>query len=386
MIYTLTNTIHNQISWQDIIYEQDYLDITNLYHNVDMEKYSLFGEYLTDLSNFDKITKLTKDDILLIDASYVMMDYNTNFSKEIIDKLSKLNCKSFIFSQNSIVTDLLNVDNVTIFSPAINNPYHGLLINGFNPGLVNTSHNKSYHTIDKILNELRDIPRYKKFNFIYDDLTPNGFFIYFLMNKFGILDDSMYTNPKIHTDDKITPNNDTYNFQNILINSFGQDVSHRISNNEFYEFINNLPNDSLKMKWNDTFKVASPYNMNTYVSIVPPTFDDNNNYQFASTTIFRPFLWKNIPLFIGSHKTQEVVKNYGFDLFEDIFDLPDDNCRGLDRVNNLFENIQKINNKSYTDLHNLYSSVNHRLENNFNLLRELGDTHINHLINLIIQK
>ena len=386
MIYTLTNTIHNQISWQDIIYEQDYLDITNLYHNTNTDNYINFGEYLKDISNFNKLLNLAEYDILLIDDSYLLINGNLDDDFKIIDKLSNLKCKVIIFSKNETITDSLNTDNITVFSPAITNPYHGLIINSFNPGLVNSSHTRTYHSIDKILNEIRDIPRYKKFNFINTEITPQSFFIYFSMYKSGILKNSFYTNPDLYSSGEITSHNHMYNFDEILVKHFGLDVRHKISEREFYQFINNLPQDSLKFKWSDKFKIISPYNMNSYVSIIPPTQSSVNNYPFTSDTIFRPFLWKNIPLFIGSHHTQEVVKNYGFDLFEDIFDLPDNLCRGLDRVNNMFENIQRINNKSDEELYHLYNSVNHRIEKNFNLLRELGDTHINYLINHITQK
>ena len=384
MIYTLTNTIRNQTAWQDIVYEQDYLDIVNLHHNTDMNKFSHIGEFFQN--NFSKIEMLTEDDVLLIDDSYLLLTHDTIFAKDIIKKLNKLSCKCIVISKNNIITEELNSDNVFIFSPAVYNSYTGLLLNNYNPGLIYSSHGKSYHVINKILNEFKDIPKYKKFNFIHNELTSNSCYIFFLMNKFGILKDTFYTNPKLHSDAKITPNNHMYNYQNVLISAFGEDVGNRIPSDDYYKFINSLPNDSLQMEWNDRIETMSPFNLSSYVSIIAPDLCNNDNYQYISNNIFRPFLWKNIPLFIGSSHTYSIVKNYGFDLFEDIFDLPSENIRGLDRVNNLFENIQLINKKSHSELHDLYNSVNHRLDSNFNLLRKLGDRHINHLINSIIKK
>jgi len=387
MIYTLTNTVRNQVQWQDIIYEQDYLDITIIHHNTDMEKFAYIGDYLQLDSNFDKLRKLEKTDILLIDDSYLLTDYSTDFAKSIIRKFNELVCDIIIISKNNLITEELNTDRCTIFSPAIYNSYPGLLLNSFNPGLVTSSHHELYYVVNKLLNSLKDIPRYKKFNFIHDDLTPNSCYISFLMNKFGVIQETLYTNPKLHSSDRITPNNHMYNYQNILVNSFGQDVSNRISSNEYYEYINSLNNNgSLKMDWSDRFETISPYNLNSYVSIVAPDLCNSDDYQLASNNLFRPFFWKNIPLFIGSNHTQDVVKNYGFDLFEDVFELPTENIRGLDRVNIFFENIQRINTKTYSELHELHNSINHRLDNNFNLLRELGTKNIKHLINLIIKK
>jgi len=185
MIYTLTNTIHKQISWQDVIYEQDYLDIKNIYHNTNTDNYIYFGEYLNNKDTFNKLLDIPTDSILLIDDSYLMIENNSNYTLEIIDKISKLDCKTIVFSKNSTITDSLNTEKCTIFSPKITNPYHGLLLNSFNPGLINSSHVTTYHAIDKILNEFKDIPKYKKFNFIANDMSPQWVFIYILMKKNG---------------------------------------------------------------------------------------------------------------------------------------------------------------------------------------------------------
>ena len=315
-----------------------------------------------------------------------MIENNSNYTLEIIDKISKLDCKTIVFSKNSTITDSLNTEKCTIFSPKITNPYHGLLLNSFNPGLINSSHVTTYHAIDKILNEFKDIPKYKKFNFIANDMSPQWVFIYILMKKNGILKDTYYTNPRLWVEGEITEHNHMYNFDESLVNHFGMDILNTISKEEFYKVINNLQHDSLQFKWNDSLKSISPFNFNSYVSIIPPDSGDYNNYPFAADSIFRPFLCKNIPLFIGSYHTQEVVKNYGFDLFEDIFELPDRTCEGLDRVNNMYENIQRINNKTHEELFELYTSLSSRLDKNFKLLRELGNKHISHIINLITEK
>jgi len=100
--------------------------------------------------------------------------------------------------------------------------------------------------------------------------------------------------------------------------------------------------------------------------------------------IFRPFLTFNIPIFFGPKGLVQLLKNYEFDLFEDIFDLSRDNDGDdIERFKSYFENIKKINSMSKDDLHNLYVSSHHRLEHNFNRLKEIGQNQVNEFIKLI---
>ena len=118
------------------------------------------------------------------------------------------------------------------------------------------------------------------------------------------------------------------------------------------------------------FSTPPQTSLQSYISITTEThFQDSkysNNLMFSEKS-FKPFYGFNIPLIIGQPTGLKYLKDLGFDLFEDFFDVTPVYTR-----NEIFEqldkNLEKIKNMSKMEIHDFYQNNIHRLRHNFDLL------------------
>jgi hypothetical protein len=82
---------------------------------------------------------------------------------------------------------------------------------------------------------------------------------------------------------------------------------------------------------------------------------------------FKPFFGFNIPLIVGQPTGLKYLKDLGFDLFEDLFDISPKNTK-VEIFQQFDKNLKVIKNMSKLELHNFYVENIQRIEHNFNLL------------------
>jgi hypothetical protein len=109
--------------------------------------------------------------------------------------------------------------------------------------------------------------------------------------------------------------------------------------------------------------------MQSYISITTETFfqDDNNKDLVFSEKSFKPFYGFNIPLIIGQPTGLKYLKDLGFDLFEDLFEInPTYNKNQI--FEQLDKNLEKIKKISKLELHTFYQNNLTRICHNFDIL------------------
>jgi hypothetical protein len=118
------------------------------------------------------------------------------------------------------------------------------------------------------------------------------------------------------------------------------------------------------------FAIPPQYSLQSYVSITTETyfFENQNakNVNFSEKSL-KAFYGFNIPLILGQPTSIRYLKDLGFDMFEDLFDLTPKYTR-----KEIFEqfdnNVKIIKNMSKNDLHDYYVKNTNRISNNFEVL------------------
>lgn len=109
------------------------------------------------------------------------------------------------------------------------------------------------------------------------------------------------------------------------------------------------------------------YSWQSYISITAETNYEISNNISMSEKSFKPFSGFNIPLIYGQPRINTYLKNIGFDMFEDLFDIrPMFNF--VDMKNQLDKNLKIIKDMSLEELHNFYLKNYGRIETNYNTL------------------
>lgn len=389
MIYTLTYCFEDRdkiIQWYDILNEQDYLDVKNIYHVDNFNTDEINNTRLYFNKNIENNFGIKSDEksILILDSEYIF--YSGNDNHETIHKnIEKLNdtlfSKIIIMSKDHFIHDDYQSGKVEIYSPNQLSDYHGIIMKKFNYYLINASYNKLRNTSEELFYYFKNSKKYKKFSLLMGSFKPFRTILYNNIKKYNAIDNSFLSYMSYNVDIR------QETFQTHFFKDYKFDrnkLLEVITPEEFKDCKKNLPIYLDGNYSEQNFSILPPLNylMNSYVQIV----DCNvfSQYMYTDEKIFRPFLTFNIPIFFGPKGLIQLLKNYEFDLFEDIFDLSRDNDGDdIERFKSYFENIKKINSMSIDDLHNLYVSSHHRLEHNFNRLKEIGQNQVNEFIKLI---
>jgi len=109
------------------------------------------------------------------------------------------------------------------------------------------------------------------------------------------------------------------------------------------------------------------FNDDALVHLVGETF---NHINFITEKTYKPILINKIFLCLGTVKCNNNLKNYGFELFEEIFDYSFDFEKDLGkRVVGILNNFEKIKEKNYNEIYKIVESkITHNKKRFFDIL------------------
>ena len=134
------------------------------------------------------------------------------------------------------------------------------------------------------------------------------------------------------------------------------------------------------------FAIPPQTSFQSYISITTETHfycEGTPNDMILSEKAFKPFYGMTIPLIIGQPIGLKYLKDLGFDLFEDFFDVKPTYTK-KDTFEQLDKNLKKIKSLSKEEIHDFYFKNYHRVQNNFDVLTErLKERDIENLNNFL---
>lgn len=261
--------------------------------------------------------------------------------------------------------------NVFYIINSINAPYKfisnaSMLQNCSNYYIMNLYLQENYNKfINSLYHQTRDLVRTKKYNFFNGIHKPHRLKCYEIIKNNDMLDEGYFS----YVDFAHFKNDESQydDFKNFI--GFVNTDSYISYLNQFeipYFCDTNEVNPNVFV----AFAIPPQYSLQSYVSITTETYffegmnSDNVNFSEKSLKAFYGF---NIPLILGHYTTIRYLKDLGFDMFEDLFDLTPQTNR-----NKIFEqfdkNVKVIKNMSKNDLHNYFVKNLNRIHNNFTTL------------------
>jgi hypothetical protein len=169
---------------------------------------------------------------------------------------------------------------------------------------------------------------------------------------------------------------------NILLNVFDQDIINEtqdslnffkninIRKSEFEDYDVDTPGGG--QDWNTMFE-NNPYK-HSYINIVNESQFEKNNLIHITEKTFIPFYYSQLPLIVATHQHIKKTKElYGFDFFEDFFDLSYDNeSNPQKRMRMIINEIVRVSKKK-DQLQGFYQSSKKRFKYNRDIVTSLYD-------------
>lgn len=278
-------------------------------------------------------------------------------------------------------------ENVFYIINGISNPY------SFVDNLDEISNLTSYYILNDYLQEnynnfikslfysSHTLVRDKKYNFYNGVHKPHRLKCYELIKKHYLIDDGYFS----YADFASLSKDSEYD------NEFMEFLEIK-SKEEYEKYLSNfeipLLYDTEKSDPNVFVAFANPpqTSLQSYISITTETFFSDEQVGkdlIFSEKSFKPFFGFNIPLIIGQPTGLRYLKDLGFDLFEDLFDV-----KPVYNKNQIFEqldkNLEKIKKMSKLEIHRFYMNNLDRISHNFELLTErLKEKDIENLNNFL---
>jgi hypothetical protein len=111
-----------------------------------------------------------------------------------------------------------------------------------------------------------------------------------------------------------------------------------------------------------------PITMTSYISCILETMVVAEDIIHLSEKSWNPFISKNIPLILGNKYLTQYLKDLGFWLAEDLFDItPQDSVPAI--INQYKRNLDIIHKMSYKDIHSYYLKNQAKIEQNFSKMQ-----------------
>lgn len=219
--------------------------------------------------------------------------------------------------------------------------------------------------INSLFHQTKYLVRTKKYNFFNGIHKPHRLKCYQIIKDNNMLDDGYFS----YVDFAYFKNDESQyqEFMNFL--GFNTKESYLKYLNEFQ-----IPYlcDTAEVDPNVfvAFAIPPQYSLQSYVSITTETYfledGDSKNAKFSEKSL-KAFYGFNIPLILGQPTSIQYLKDLGFDMFEDLFELtPKSNRRDI--FNQFEQNIRVIKNMTKDDLHDYYVKNINRIANNFEVL------------------
>ncbi len=109
-----------------------------------------------------------------------------------------------------------------------------------------------------------------------------------------------------------------------------------------------------------------PYTLNSYVSAICETSIPMDEIHLSEKS-WNPFISMNIPLILGSKHINQYLRNLGFWLAEDLFDISE-KSNYIEIVNQYKSNLDIIHNMSYNDLYQYFLQNKNKFLHNHTIL------------------
>jgi hypothetical protein len=277
--------------------------------------------------------------------------------------------------------------NVFYITNGLSNPY------SFVDNVDNITNLASYYILNDYLQEdyvkfiemlfhtSNGIVRNKKYNFYNGVHKPHRIKSYELIKKHNLLDEGYFSYADFAYMSKESEHNQE--FMDFLGIKTEDEYKKYISQFEIpllYDTEDSDPNIFV------AFATPPQTSFQSYFSITTEThFQESSDLKEVnfSEKSFKPFYGFNIPLIIGQSIGLQYLRDLGFDLFEDFFDL-----RPVHNKEQTFEqldkNLEKIKKMSKLDIHKFYTKNIDRVYNNFSLLtNRLKERDIENLNNFL---
>jgi hypothetical protein len=259
--------------------------------------------------------------------------------------------------------------NVFYIINGISNPY------SFVTNLNNIKNLTSYYIVNNYLQEkyiyfiknlfsmVDRMVKDKKYNFYNGVHKPHRLKSYELVKNNNLLNEGYFSYADFAF---LSKNNDeTTHFMDFLDMKTEDEYNQYLSNFEIpllYDTLDCDPNVFV------AFAIPPQTSFQSYISITTETFFENNSKDLVfSEKSFKPFYGFNIPLIIGQTTGLKYLKDLGFDLFEDLFEItPTHNKTEI--FEQLNKNLEKIKKISKLELHTFYETNLTRIYHNFEIL------------------
>jgi hypothetical protein len=322
----------------------------------------------------DYIESNTNISILFFNADIFKNSITT--ANDSINYLSKKypNIRFLVLTQETFLTyTKQSFDNKNVFYiiNSLSNPYEYVatiskMERVANYYIMNTYLQHNYNTfLNSLFHQTRDLVRTKKYNFFNGIHKPHRLKCYEIIKNNNMLDDGYFS----YVDFAYFKNDEEQYQEFMEFLGFDSTESYLTHLNGF-----KIPYlcDTTEVNPNVfvAFAIPPQYSLQSYVSITTETyfFENENarNVNFSEKSL-KSFYGFNIPLILGQPTSIRYLKDLGFDMFEDLFDLTPKYTR-----KEIFEqfdnNVKVINSMSKMELHEYYVSNLNRIHNNFETL------------------
>ena len=232
--------------------------------------------------------------------------------------------------------------------------------------IINTYLQENYNKfLNSLFHQTHNLVREKKYNFFNGIHKPHRLKCYEIIKKNNMLSDGYFSYV-----DFAYFKNDESQYQQFM------DFLEIESTESYLDYLNGfeIPYlcDTIDVNPNVfvAFAIPPQYSLQSYVSITTETyfFENKNakNVNFSEKSL-KAFYGFNIPLILGQPTSIRYLKDLGFDMFEDLFDLTPKYTR-----KEIFEqfdnNVKIIKNMSKDDLHEYYVNNLNRIHHNYETL------------------
>ena len=254
---------------------------------------------------------------------------------------------------------------------SLNNPYESVatisqMDRVANYYIMNTYLQTNYNKfLNSLFHQTRDLVRTKKYNFFNGIHKPHRLKCYEIIKNNDMLDDGYFSYV-----DFAYFKNDESQYQEFA------DFLEFDSTESYLKYLNGfeIPYlcDTTEVNPNVfvAFAIPPQYSLQSYVSITTETyfFENGNakNVNFSEKSL-KAFYGFNIPLILGQPTSIRYLKDLGFDMFEDLFDLTPKYTR-KEIFKQFDNNVKVINSMSKMELHEYYVNNLNRIHNNFETL------------------
>jgi len=143
----------------------------------------------------------------------------------------------------------------------------------------------------------------------------------------------------------------------------------------------NLVSETFFYNYNDSFIKSESEKPHWHTGITKQPEDKIVKWHSEKT--LKPIYFRQIFLVAGTYKTHEVLKEYGYKLFDNFIDYSfDDEVSGLERMKLLKTEITRLLNLSLDEIHEYYMSNECQsiLQHNYNLFIKNSDTNMSEML------